>query len=246
MSGGIRRVERMHAKDAGGVRIAALALVLAGLFTGCSTSIGRYGASRLLDVADLAPFSIAGGYGAAGDIRVTPYLGLGAGWANDWRVGTGEQRWGPVWWEKERGLPILRYYRVEHYRGLESRWPGGDPYWWKEEHRARASSLIFFPGMTREGEFWWPIFPPYFISTPWEWPEWSKWNLLNVEAGLFVGLVGARVEISPLQIFDLIGGIFTWDPANDDLREEPAQWPDPAAPATFPPEESGGANPSSG
>ncbi len=226
------RSQWMHAKDA---TIRCLALVaLAGSAAGCSTAVGRYGENRLLDVADLVSVSIAGGYGAAAEIRITPYLGLGAGWANDWRVGLAEQRWGPIWWEKERGIPIFRYYRIEHYRDFTPRWPGGDPYWWKETHRARASSLVFFPGMTREGELWWPIYPPYFITTPWEWPEWSKWNLLNAEAGLFVGVAGARLGISPLQLFDLVAGIITWDPANDDVVLEPSQWPDPAAPPTFP------------
>lgn len=199
--------------------------------------LANYTKARLFDALDVIPVSVAVGYGLSAQVRASPYFGLGAGWANSWRFGQGEQRFGPFWFEKERGIPVWRYYRLQTYLDYEPRIPGGDPLWFNESKRYRASSLVVFPGMSRDGMLWWPVLPPYFQKSPWEWPGWSNWNLLNVEASVFAGVVGVRVALSPLQWVDYMVGWFTFDPANDDPRTLPALWPDPKASPSFPDEE---------
>lgn len=210
-----------------------LVLGLPALCSGCNTAVGQYGTARALDLLDVVPFSLAVGYGISAEVRMSPYLGLGAGLANNWRIGMGVQRFGPVWYEKERGIPVWRYYRLQTYQGKASRISGGDPHFHDHERRYRASSLIVFPGMSREGQVWWPFYPPYFIKAPAEWPGWSLFELLDLEAGLFAGVVGARLALSPLQFVDFVLGVFTLDPAHDDPRTLPPLWPDPKAPASF-------------
>ncbi|MFH0943812.1 MAG: hypothetical protein V2A76_01330 [Planctomycetota bacterium] len=204
------------------------------------TSLGNYGKARALDLLDVAPVSLAVGYGISAQFRATPFFGQGIGHTNNWRVGTGEQRFGPLWYEKERGFPIIGYYRFQSYQGVESRIPGGDPIYFDETSRYRASLLRIFPAMSREGQIWYPFLPPYHIKAAFEWPRWSIWNLLNVEAGVFAGVVGVRAAVSPLQIVDFVLGIITLDFANDDPRILRPLWPDPAAPSSF---GQGGADP---
>lgn len=202
-----------------------LALATTPLLGGCSA---HYAKSRGLDLMDAVPISAGAGLGLLAEVRATPYVGLGLGYANSWRVGTDEQRLGPLWWEKERGIPVWRYYRHQNYLEETSRWSGGHLRF-REERRNRAASLIVAPGMVREGLVWFPIYPPYMITKHWEWPNWSGWDLLNVEAGVFLGVVGIRVGVSPFQLIDFILGLATIDLAEDDVRDEPLRWPDPGA-----------------
>lgn len=202
-------------------------------------TIGQYGKARALDLLDVAPISLAGGYGISVQFRITPFYGQGIGYTNNWRVGSGEQRFGPLWYEKERGIPIVGYYRFQSYQGVESRIPGGDPHYFDETSRYRANLLRIFPGMSREGRIWWPFIPPYHLKAEFEWPTWSLWSLLNVEAGVFAGVVGVRAGVSPLQVVDFVLGIFTLDFANDDPRTLAPLWPDPAAAPSFGPEAAG-------
>lgn len=199
----------------------------------------QYAEDRALDLYDAIPISVAAGYGASIEARLTPYLGLGAGWNQAWRAGMDEQRFGPLWWEKERGIPILRYYRYQDYLGRCERWSGGDPIWWGELKRKRASSFLIAPGMSRDGEFLFPLLPPYYIRSPWEWPKWAFVNVLNAEVGVFAGVIGVRVAISPLQFLDFVAGLTTWDPAGDDYQKLRVRWPDPGSEPSFEDDENG-------
>lgn len=221
---------------------------------GCGTNLARYGHSRALDLMDSVPVSVAGGIGLLAQVRATPLVGLGIGYANTTRVGSDDQRFGPIWTEKERGFPIVTYYRVQTYDGREGRWAGGDPIWWSETYRARASSWIVLPGFPREGDVlvpmpgptdppvrdlwnfepWLPFKPAYHHRAHWHWPWFSWTNLLNVEAGIVAGPVGLRLGVSPIQLVDFVGGLFLLDFALDDVRSYPILWPDPDAPPSFP------------
>jgi len=223
---------------------------------GCSTNLGRYGHSRALDLMDSFPASVATGMGLLAQVRVTPLVGIGLGYANTTRYGTDDQRFGPVWTEKERGIPIVSYYRIQIYLDREDRWSGGNPLWWPEAYRARASSWIVLPGFPREGDVlvpiaapldppdedlwnfepWLPITAAYHSPVHWHWPDYSWTNLLNVELGVVLGPVGARLGVSPIHLVDFIFGIFRFDFAMDDVRTFPVLWPDPDAPPSFPPE----------
>lgn len=226
-----------------------LALVAAAA-TGCSTAagryVGRYLEARALDLADVAPISVGAGYGLAANLRVTPFAGIGAGWAESWRAGMGDHRFGPIWWEKERGVPVWFYFRYEDYLGEERRIPGGHPYWWPETRRTRASSWIVFPGIRRGGELWIPCLPPYFMPVDWEWSHYLKWgvseldwdwtwDILNCEASVFLGGAGLRVGFGPAHFVDFLLGWLTIDLAHDDPREpRKPVWPDPDAAPSFP------------
>lgn len=233
---------------------AALCASLLLATSACGTNLSHYGQSRALDLMDVIPISFAGGIGLLAQARVTPLCGIGIGYANTIRVGSDDQRYGPLWHEKERGIPIFRYYRIEAYEDFEVRWPGGDPLWWYEDRRARAVSYLFLPGYIRDGDFLTPLpspldpaetdlwtfrswlagWPPYVIRVPWNWPPYSRWNMLNVEAGVVAGPVGVRLGVCPLQVFDFVLGLFRVDLACDDVRIFPVLWPDPDAEPSFP------------
>ncbi len=197
----------------------------------------QYAQARALDLADVFPASVAGGYGLSAQFRATALCGIGAGWTNNWRAGTSEMRFGPIWWEKERGIPVWRCYRYQDYRGAQGRLPGGQKLWRDQTRKMRASSLIVIPAMTRDGDVWFPFLPPYFIKTPWEKPPWSWWSLLDCDMSAFFGVAGLRAGLSPLQAIDFLFGIFALDPARDDPGAEPILWPDPGAEPSFPPAE---------
>jgi len=219
-----------------------LVLLLPAVLGGCTSDYWR---DRGLDLYDTLPCSVAGGHGLTLEFRATQFVGLGIGWADDWRLGMDNHRFGPVWWEQERGIPVWRYYRYQDYLGSDRRWLGGNPRWWPEFHRFRAQSLIFAPGMAREGEFadWYtvthrPVYVPYpyTLHVPWIWPQWEGWSLLDVEVGVFLGVAGTRVAVSPLQFFDFFFGLFGADLADDDPRKPRAPiWPEYGAPSPFPP-----------
>ena len=197
------------------------------LVLGGNTSVGSYFQARGMDLWDTFPISFAAGYGLMLEARATPYAGVGLGYTKNWRFGLAPQRWGPIWWERSRGIPIYEYYRYMDYRDEDQRWEGGDPFWWDEDYRYRANSWVIIPGFSQQGEAFFPIIPPYYLKEPWIFPNWSLWTLFDVEASVFVGVVGVRVGVSPLQLLDFIAGLITWDPAWDDpFEDEMATWPD--------------------
>lgn len=231
------------------MRFGLSTLLLMTLATGCSSSsVGRYFEARALDLTDVVPISVAVGYGLSAEARVTPFVGLGLGWAENTRYGRDNLRFGPVWWEKERGIPILRYWRYQDYEGRETRIAIGDRHWWDQQSRVIGNTLIVIPGVRRDGDLWFPFLPPYFIKENWEWTYWSKepinllhfaWaiEILNAEVGVFLGCVGVRVGVGPVQALDFLLGLFTIDFVGDDPHEHHVVWPDPDAPPSFPPED---------
>jgi len=222
--------------------LALLLLITVGS-TGCQSSVGRYFHARALDLTDVVPISVAAGYGLSAEARFTPFLGIGVGWAENWRIGRDTLRYGPVWWEKERGIPFLRYHRFQHYAGSTRRIPTGDRFWWDQEHRVIGNTLLVIPGVRRSGDLWFPFQPPYYRAEGWEWTPWSKepvnllhfsWarEILNAEIGVFLGVVGVRVGIGPVHALDFLLGFLTIDFAGDDPHEHRVFWPDPDARAT--------------
>ena len=87
------------------VLFGALLLLLAS--TGCTTRVGRYGQSRVFDMADVLPASFASGRGLAVEVNATRFVGVGLGWADVWRYGFDEGRMGPFWREEIRALPPI-------------------------------------------------------------------------------------------------------------------------------------------
>jgi hypothetical protein len=228
------RHSRFRAPAAAGVAL------LAPLVSGCA-----YFEARGLDLYDSFPASVAYGYGLTLEARVTQFAGFGLGWDENWRYGMDDHRYGPHWWEKERGIPFWRYYRYQDYLEDETRWAGGDRRWWPETHRLRATSLILFPGMSRQGEIadvqtYYTNVPlyipyPYTLHVPWEWPQWNAWDVANCELGLFLAVGGIRIGVSPLQFLDFTLGLFTVDWAKDDPKDVRApMWPEYGAEKAFP------------
>ena len=212
-----------------------LLLATAVLTSGCSAPVARYGKSRALDLLDVVPVSVGAGKGLSLAVRATPFLGLGLGYADSWRAGSDELRYGPIWWEEERGIPLYRYQRFQDYADRPTRYDGGYlaiP----RDFRQRASTLLFLPGTPDGGLFWFPVLPAYVLEVPWRWNIMTGFELLNVEAGLFLGVVGLRVGVAPLHAFDLLVGLFGFDPAEDDIRPPlTPRWPEPGVePLSFP------------
>lgn len=213
-----------------------LLLTLLSTTAGCRYGPGQYWQARGLDLYDTFPASVGGGLGALAQARVTQFAGIGIGWTEEWRVGLDDQRFGPIWWEKQRGIPILRYYRYQDYLDTEDRWSGGNTNWITDDHRLRANSFVFIPAVAREGWIWLPWIPPYFLEVPWETHQITWWNAFDVEAGLFLVAGGVRLGFSPGELIDFLCGIVTADPLEDDPIPDPPLWPDPDAPPAFPPE----------
>jgi hypothetical protein len=235
---------------------AALLLAFAGTaLSGCGTNVGRYFESRGLDLYESVPISVAYGLGLMAQVRATPFAGIGIGYADVTRFGMDDTRYGPVWTEKERGFPVVMYYRVQHYLDRTRRFAGGEPHWRGEDYRARASSWIVIPGFPRDGDFvmplpgpldppgvvpftyepWLAALPAYVRNAPWHYPDIRWWELVNVEAGVVLGPIGLRVGVSGLQLVDFVLGIFLLDFPGDDVRNFPVIWPDPHARPSFEP-----------
>lgn len=224
-----------------------LFLAAAGALGGCGLAGPEGLRDRALDLADCAPASVAWGRGIAVGGRLTPFLGLGAGWAEGVRAGMDRERYGPLWWEKSRGFPFWFWYRVQDPDGRELTIPGGDPYFRSLRHRIVANSFVVVPGVRRGGFLFWPRIPPYARETPWEWTHWAHegasilsptylLDVLDAEVEVFAGVVGLRVGFAPLHILDFGAGLFGFDPESDDPKRGPVAWPDPGAEPSFPEE----------
>lgn len=182
--------------------IAVLMMVWCG---GCGTPAGDYGTARALDLADVVPFSFANGVGLAAQARVTPFVGVGAGWADVQRYGFDAGRCGPWWHEREWGIPLWSYERVGRTPEAPEFWPGGDP----DEPGdvfSRASTFVVWPQRACRDDG---------VHA-----RWSAWEALDAEVGLVLGLIGLRVGLSPLQAFDFLAGLANFDPAGDDPAED--------------------------
>ncbi|MFG0320545.1 MAG: hypothetical protein ACF8XB_24955 [Planctomycetota bacterium JB042] len=182
-----------------------LTLALLGL-AGCGTPAGDYWTARALDLADAVPVSFANGVGLGAEVRVTPFVGVGAGWAEVERYGFDAGRSGPRWSEREWGIPLWSYERVGRTLEDAESWPGGDP----EEAGdvfARAATFVVWPQRACRDDG---------VAA-----RWSAWEALDVEVGLVLGFLGLRVGFSPLQTVDLLAGLLDHDPAGDDPEVAP-------------------------
>lgn len=217
------------------MRIALLLLCL--LASGCGSPLARYGRDRALDLADVVPISFAAGPGLLVEARVTRFIGLGAGYADVWRAGLDDARFGLLWHEVDQAVPILSQHRFAFVPEDGPRWAGGGTFASPVENpRRRANTWIFHPGLPVTGC---PVpAPPGLSGVAWEVPPISPWQALDVEFGVVLGLVGVRIAASPLQCLDFIAGLATFDPAADDA--------DPPAPPAIDPLEQRDENARSG
>jgi hypothetical protein len=185
-----------------------IGLLSASLFAGGCTQVADYAGDRARDLLDIVPISFAAGPGLAAEVRVTPLAGVAAGYADVYRLGTDEQRFGFLWHELLVGIPVVSSHRLMEYPPLPDRQSGSDM---SEDMRHRVSSYVFVPGMAANGS---PL-PPPIGHADWAFPHRSPWEWLDVEVGA-VAMIGARVCISPLQAIDFLAGLVMLDPAGDD------------------------------
>jgi hypothetical protein len=197
----------------------ALALVLLAGTTGCTTRIGRYGQSRLLDLNDAVPIALSSGPGLLVHARVTEFVGVGAGYADVYCFGFDDARLGPYWYEEHSAIPLVNDIRRQTYPEDGDRWPGG---WFKdqiEHQRYRANTFVFLPGLAKDGS----NLPPMGEDAEWQWPRFAPWDRGRVEVGVVVLFAGARVGVAPLQAIDFLAGLVGFDPADDDVGYMPQE-----------------------
>jgi hypothetical protein len=197
----------------------ALALVLLAGAAGCTTRAGRYGQSRLLDLFDAAPISLQSGPGLHAHVRVTEFLGIGAGYADVYCFGFDDARFGPYWYEEAYSIPLVSDIRHQSYPEDGDRWPGGHFEDKILHDRYRANTFVFVPGLAEDGGIWPPVGSEE--RDEWRYPRWAPWDRGRVEVGLVVIVAGARVGIAPLQAIDFLAGLAGFDPAGDDVGYNP-------------------------
>lgn len=181
---------------------------------GCTTAPGRYTEQRMLDLLDAVPISLAVGNGLSAHARLTPLLGVGAGYAEVYRFGFDDGRFGPYWQEKIYAIPLLSTIRYQTYPTDGDRWPGGNREKKAEHDRYRANTFLFFPGYTGDGS----VLPDLGGDAEWHRSHFDHWDWAQFEIGVVLGFVGLRVGGSGLQALDFLAGLLTFDPADDDIR----------------------------
>jgi hypothetical protein len=176
---------------------------------GCA-AVGDYFAARVRDTVDIAPVSVAQGAGLLARVRVTNWFDFGIGRASSSRAGW--RRRGPSaetrWDERVHGglVPWLG----------EEGWEFG----WHEETKAIpfVYSLTDYErsdGETRQAGTLFTVIP-YREQASLASPRTEVGSAYDVEAEVFLGIVGIRVAISPTQLFDWFVGWFGFDPLGDD------------------------------
>lgn len=83
-------------------------------------------------------------------------------------------------------------------------------------------SLVPWLGAARDGE-WWRVGHLHANAAE-LWHGSSPWRLFDLEVGLFAGVLGLRLGLSPGELVDFLAGLIGFDPAGDDAGP-------PAAPA---------------
>ena len=107
---------------------------------------------------DVVPINLSSGYGLSASVQATPFVGIGAGYADVLCFGFSDGRWGPYWREEYRGVPLISNIRHQDKPQEGDRWPGGEATQRVTAERYRASSYVFLPGLASDGGLWPPPF----------------------------------------------------------------------------------------
>ncbi|MFT7464963.1 MAG: hypothetical protein ACI9EF_003323 [Pseudohongiellaceae bacterium] len=142
---------------------------------------------RLLDLFDVLSFDVRLGYGLAGDLHLTQGAALAAGAAGGIGVG----------WHEQRSLGL----RVGQYSGWRLGSDGAGFDWGFDAGTGERR----IGGARREGG----SYPEALI-----YQEWRDYWAVGVSA--HVVLLGARLELHPVQLADFFGGWVGFDLGNDD------------------------------
>lgn len=201
------------------LRTSCALIALACSASGCG-SLGQFAADRGRDTLDMVPFSIATGAGVATRLRATNYFALGIGYVDAIRIGWRRRcasleihpskldRGGFVpkydapaiqgipafarfdWEERIKSLPIA--YDIIETRGDEAgtRIESGTMALVIPVRTANGTNIASFQG--------------------------EIGSVLDLEAEVFVGLIGIRVGLAPTQVFDWAVGWIGFDPFADD------------------------------
>jgi hypothetical protein len=148
--------------------------------------------ARVNDLADAVPFSLAGGPGVIAAVRA-PFLGTGVGFTR------GVNRFG---WP---GLASSRSRAGDWY---ESETGGLIGY--ARESSAEGRDVVYIP----LGPF---VSVPSTAHSTFDWAA-----ALDVEATVHLGLIGARLGVSPVQLLDFVLGFVGLDlTGDDDIARDP-------------------------
>ena len=208
--------------------VGALYLVFLLSTSGCG-NLDRYFVARGLDLWDTVPVSVKYGYGLSVSGRATPFLQTGLGGFHAEAIGMGPGRWGPRWEESAYHIGIgsseTQRLSVLQYEGSEDvvrvranpedgRHCAGGPdwrYWFlsdpKKNKRYCGNGFVLIPVPLGDP-------PPFGYA---HLPPWHSW--LNVEADVFVGVVGVRAGLCLDEFVDFVAGVFCLDLLGDDEAE---------------------------
>lgn len=246
-------------------RLAALGALLLTLGCGATSSWPR---SRVADLLDVVPVSIAAGWGFGASIQATPLfqVGFGATPVVSNRLGFDDRIFHGFWEEYQVGFPWTWGVRsrtdieppphddpfwADSLR-LNFRWqrmadaPGGEGYdeegqWepnllWSRRHPPliresfgalgvpQRRSWILFEDARRETGDPDPLERLGASERAAVWtmraergPAPRAWDLFEMDA--FLGVVGVRVGVRPVEFVDFVAGLLFLDPLQDDLPE---------------------------
>lgn len=86
--------------------------------------------------------------------------------------------------------------------------------WMRDREAGLPASLLPWVGALRDGQPW--RLGHLHLNASELWWGGSAWRLADLELGLFAGVFGLRVGLSPGELLDLLAGLVGLDPAGDD------------------------------
>lgn len=184
----------------------ALLLLAVLTTTGCA-SPGGYWASRALDLWDTAPISMQFGGGLSTTLSVTPFLHTGLGYHRaPFSYGLRPKRWGLSSREETAQLVLLGFDDRSIEEGTRRKiWTPKDEKLAQSDLRLQTMSMLV-------GRRW---LPGPCLGGPSITPAPATW--LDCEASVFIGVVGIRAGLAPIEFVDFLLGWFGVDILADDL-----------------------------
>lgn len=187
-----------------------LIIAAAAMLWGCTST-------QTADLQDCGRLSVGLGLGldATAKIGSAAHLGLGLVGSRTVRIGCEDREWYGMWGEDQFVWPYEWYRRTEIFKDYP-------------DLRGRSSISAYTRDYYPEGidevdpsmdvTYIFPVFEPY----PMRKAAFSYGELTDLEVGMTLGIVSARIGINPLEIIDALGGLFfEADIANDDSPVEP-------------------------
>ncbi|MCZ6691912.1 MAG: hypothetical protein O7H41_20180 [Planctomycetota bacterium] len=195
---------------------------------GCQT-VGHYFAKRGRDLADCFTVEAGVGYGLGAELKLAGLIHVAGG--------------GCAYWATPVGLRYGDLVASSEGENWDTGFVGSpltNLAWIPFHHVDRIRLYLHYSGDTKEDHACYWLLPGLASYSseefePWIWTDpksgWSRLHAFDIEAHVFLGLVGVRVGFSPGEFLDFLLGWIGIDLAEDDVRV-PVSWilDDPNAP----------------